>query len=96
LAVDGGAFSTLLRQSGLRASTGGVLATKSERKMLASTIHACTRAMPGFETVEEQNRGGAANPYSPGKPVLKWRWDKEFVGVDTRQQFVIAMDCRIL
>ena len=32
-----GAFSTLLRQSGLRPSTGGVLATKSERKMLAST-----------------------------------------------------------
>jgi len=32
-----GAFSTLLRHSGLRASTGGVLATKSERKMLAST-----------------------------------------------------------
>jgi len=32
-----GAFSTLLRQSGLRASTGGVLVTKSERKMLAST-----------------------------------------------------------
>ena len=32
-----GAFSTLMRQSGLRASTGGVLATKSERKMLAST-----------------------------------------------------------
>jgi len=32
-----GAFSTLLQQSGLRASTGGVLATKSERKMLAST-----------------------------------------------------------
>ena len=32
-----GALSTLLRQSGLRASTGGVLATKSERKMLAST-----------------------------------------------------------
>jgi len=32
-----GAFSTLLRQSGLRASTGGVLATQSERKMLAST-----------------------------------------------------------
>jgi len=32
-----GAFSTLLRQSGLRASTGGVLATKSERKMLVST-----------------------------------------------------------
>jgi len=31
-----GAFSTLLRQSGLRASTGGVLATKSERKMLVS------------------------------------------------------------
>jgi len=32
-----GAFSTLLRQSGLRVSTGGVLATKSERKMSAST-----------------------------------------------------------
>jgi len=32
-----GAFSTLLRQSGLRASTGGVLTTESERKMLAST-----------------------------------------------------------
>jgi len=31
------AFSTLLRQSGLRPSTGSVLATKSERKMLAST-----------------------------------------------------------
>ena len=31
-----GAFSTLMRQSGLWASTGGVLATKSERKMLAS------------------------------------------------------------
>jgi len=31
-----GAFSTLLLQSGLRASTGGVLATKSECKMLAS------------------------------------------------------------
>jgi len=32
-----GAFSTLLRQTGLRATNGGVLATKSERKMLAST-----------------------------------------------------------
>jgi len=32
-----GAFSTLLRQSRLRASTDGILATKSERKMLAST-----------------------------------------------------------
>jgi len=31
------AFSTLLRRPGLRASTDGVLATKSERKMLAST-----------------------------------------------------------
>ena len=30
-------FSTLLQQSGMRASTGGVLATKSERKMFAST-----------------------------------------------------------
>ena len=32
-----GAFSTLLRKSGMRASTSGVLATKSEHKMLAST-----------------------------------------------------------
>jgi len=32
-----GAFSTLLRQSGMRAATGGVLTTKSERKILAST-----------------------------------------------------------
>ena len=32
-----GAFSTLLRRPGLRASSDGVLATKSERKMLAST-----------------------------------------------------------
>jgi len=32
-----GAFSTLLRRLGLRASSDGVLATKSERKMLAST-----------------------------------------------------------
>jgi len=32
-----GMFSTLLRQSGMRAFPGGVLATKSERKMLAST-----------------------------------------------------------
>jgi len=31
------AFSTLLRQSGLRASTCGILAAKSECKMLAST-----------------------------------------------------------
>ena len=31
------AFSTLLRRPGLRASSDGVLATKSERKMLAST-----------------------------------------------------------
>jgi len=36
LAVDGGR-STLLRRPGLRASSDGVLATKSERKMLAST-----------------------------------------------------------
>jgi len=40
-----GALSTLLRKSALRASTGGVLATKSERKMLASTclysLYAC-------------------------------------------------------
>jgi len=32
-----GAFSTLLCRSGLQASSDGVLATKSERKMLAST-----------------------------------------------------------
>ena len=32
-----GAFSTLLRRHGLRASCDGVLATKGERKMLAST-----------------------------------------------------------
>ena len=32
-----GAFLTLLRQSGLQTFTGGVLATKSECKMLAST-----------------------------------------------------------
>jgi len=49
-----GVFSTLLRWPGLRASSDGVLATKSERKMLASTclysfgVHACTRSMPGF------------------------------------------------
>ena len=54
-ASTGGAFSTLLRRRGLRASSDGVLATKSERKMLASTseykykrVHACTRSMPGF------------------------------------------------
>ena len=32
-----GAFSTLLRRPGLRASSDGILATKSERKTLAST-----------------------------------------------------------
>jgi len=32
-----GAFSTLLRQPGLLASSDGVLATKSEPKMLTST-----------------------------------------------------------
>ena len=32
-----GAFSTLLWRPGLRASSDGVLATKSERRMLAST-----------------------------------------------------------
>jgi len=32
-----GAFSTLLRRPGLRASSDGVLTTTSERKMLAST-----------------------------------------------------------
>jgi len=44
------AFSTLLRWPGLRASNRGVLATKLERKMLAS-IHARTRSMPGMTTV---------------------------------------------
>ena len=34
-----GAFSTLLRRPGLRASCDGVLATKNERKMLASTCY---------------------------------------------------------
>jgi len=33
-----GAFSTLLRRPGLWASSDGVLATKSERKMLACTM----------------------------------------------------------
>jgi len=37
LASTGGAFSTLLRRPGLQASSDGILATKSERKMLAST-----------------------------------------------------------
>jgi len=32
-----GAFSTLLRRPGLQASSDGLLATKSKRKMLAST-----------------------------------------------------------
>jgi len=44
------AFSTLLRWPGLRASNRGVLATKLERKMLAS-IHARTRSMSGMTTV---------------------------------------------
>jgi len=35
-----GAFSTLLRRPGLQASSDGVLATKSERKILG-------RSMPG-------------------------------------------------
>jgi len=35
-----GAFSALLRRPGLRASSDGVLATKGERKMLASTLYA--------------------------------------------------------
>jgi len=35
--------------TGLRASSDGVLATKSESKMLASSrVHACTRSMPSF------------------------------------------------
>ena len=42
-----GAFPTLLRQPGPRAYTGGILATKSECKMLASThlysLYACSR-----------------------------------------------------
>jgi len=43
-----GEFSTLLRPPGLLASSDGVLTTKIERKMLAST-YACTRSMPGLE-----------------------------------------------
>jgi len=35
-----GAFSTLLRRPGLRASSDGVLATNSERKMLAKSLYA--------------------------------------------------------
>jgi len=49
------AFSTLLRWPGLRASNGGVLATKRERKMLASTclyslcawLIQCSTSLPG-------------------------------------------------
>ena len=36
-----GAFSILLRWPGLRASTGGVLATKSERKINVSEYTLC-------------------------------------------------------
>ena len=44
-----GAFSTSMRQSGLRASNGGVLATKNERKMLASTCLYLLYAWFNFE-----------------------------------------------
>ena len=49
-----GAFSTLLRKYGLRASTGGVLATKSERKMLASLCLAWLYYYPTFHGTEWQ------------------------------------------
>ena len=35
-----GAFSTLLRRPGLRASSDGILPTKSEHKMLANSLYA--------------------------------------------------------
>jgi len=41
-----GAFSALLQRRGLRASSDDVLATKSERKMLASTC--LYSLMPGY------------------------------------------------
>jgi len=41
-----GAFSTLLQRPGLRASTGGVVATQRERKRLASACF--TRSMPSY------------------------------------------------
>ena len=50
-----GTFSTLLRRPGLRASTGGVLATKRERKMLASRLHACTRSVPSYVTASSDD-----------------------------------------
>ena len=62
-----GAFSTLLRQSELRASTGGVLATKSERKMLAL---ACLYSLYAWllylssaegEPVDSSEQGGQAS-----------------------------------
>jgi len=49
-----GAFSTLLRRPGLRASSDAVLATKSERKMLASTRLYSLYAW--FETVAKLER----------------------------------------
>jgi len=53
-----GAFSTLLQQSGLRASTGGVLTTKSERKMLASTclysLYPCMVAFNDYTSVQHE------------------------------------------
>jgi len=48
-----GAFSTLLRRPGLRASSDGVLATKSERKMLAST---CSPSFITSDYVREQTK----------------------------------------
>jgi len=46
--------STLLRQSGLWASTGGILATKSERKMLAST---CLYSLYAWFAIVKNNSG---------------------------------------
>ena len=59
-----GAFLTLLRQSGLRASTGGVLATKSKRKMLAST---CLYSLYAWFTHVMLNRNDVG-------PVDEFRW----------------------
>ena len=46
-----GAFSTLLRRPGLRASSEGILATKSERKMLAGT---CLYSLYAWLTTVDQ------------------------------------------
>jgi len=60
-----GAFSTLLRWPGLRASSDGVLATKNERKMLAST---CLYSLYGWLYLSALNLAGWC--------VIDWRWTK--------------------